>query len=520
LARVGGHLRSASDENDTFDVAKLLFNCGFAVVPLAARSEGTPRHLTWTEYAERRPTWNQVVEWLNHYPDAGIGVVTGQASNGLFAVDIDVRPDVNGYASWNSYVNSRSIPRTPVVRSPGGGEHMWFTSTPSIPTITAWRPGVDVLGHRALLRAVHHGRKGIYAFAPGLEPWTVPVATAPDFLVDDIRARRSAPATIATRDGAPATPEQQDEFVRLFATEGVTRGRPGNVRCPWHPDRHPSLSVDWVRAVFFCHGCHVHGGLRELRKRANVGSSADVGTSLVSTEGRSTCIRQNSELSDFTTYLLQPTTRELPTPRCGVVHMECDRFVGEPCKQRTCETCGPAIRANQARVWAETLDEIDARGDSIHWLSVTAGEWESLRDRHVTGKGFDYIRLPATAEVFNILTTAPLGVRVLNAKALVVELLSKVPAGEHVNISSSRRWSLRHLRGDEWVPTGRRPWLAATPVKAPLADVLAVTPSFKIKVRPVRRGGATVWLANLPATPDARALLAKKLQKAALKHQR
>ena len=36
-------------------------------------------------------------------------------------------------------------------------------------------------------------------------------------------------------------------------------GAQGTARCPFHDDRHPSLSVNCELAVFFCHGCGAKG---------------------------------------------------------------------------------------------------------------------------------------------------------------------------------------------------------------------------------------------------------------------
>ena len=74
-----------------------------------------------------------------------------------------------------------------------------------------------------------------------------------------------------TPTSAPAL--VQREFAELMATLGVIPGQDQEkVRCPWHADDEPSLSMAWSAALFHCFGCGVQGSLRELREL--VGTSA------------------------------------------------------------------------------------------------------------------------------------------------------------------------------------------------------------------------------------------------------
>jgi len=38
--------------------------------------------------------------------------------------------------------------------------------------------------------------------------------------------------------------------------------------CPWHQDPNPSLSIDWTRCVWFCHGCREGGGVKRWQELA------------------------------------------------------------------------------------------------------------------------------------------------------------------------------------------------------------------------------------------------------------
>ena len=57
------------------------------------------------------------------------------------------------------------------------------------------------------------------------------------------------------------------ELVAQYANLSPLNGaRQGNVRCPFHDDHTPSLSVNLDECVFKCHGCHVKGGLTQFRR--------------------------------------------------------------------------------------------------------------------------------------------------------------------------------------------------------------------------------------------------------------
>jgi len=60
----------------------------------------------------------------------------------------------------------------------------------------------------------------------------------------------------------------RDRFRDLFGAHlnlSPLRGRSvGKVRCIFHPDQTPSLSIDLARGIFHCFGCEVGGGWRKF----------------------------------------------------------------------------------------------------------------------------------------------------------------------------------------------------------------------------------------------------------------
>ena len=87
----------------------------------------------------------QVEEWWRRWPDAGVGVPTGK--NGgtlpLFVLDVDQRPDKNGFASLDQL--GIDIPVTRSHTTPSGGRHYLFHDPGGVRcSSNSLAPGVDV----------------------------------------------------------------------------------------------------------------------------------------------------------------------------------------------------------------------------------------------------------------------------------------------------------------------------------------------------------------------------------------
>ena len=61
-------------------------------------------------------------------------------------------------------------------------------------------------------------------------------------------------------------------FQRLVAEtigeESIGYSNVEKVCCPWHADPNPSLSIDWDRCIWFCHGCGTGGGVKKWQELA------------------------------------------------------------------------------------------------------------------------------------------------------------------------------------------------------------------------------------------------------------
>lgn len=87
----------------------------------------------------------QVEAWWMHWPNAGVGVPTGKNGGALplLVIDVDVRPDKNGFASLDQL--GIKIPETRTHATPSGGCHYLFNDPGSVHCSSGKvAPGVDV----------------------------------------------------------------------------------------------------------------------------------------------------------------------------------------------------------------------------------------------------------------------------------------------------------------------------------------------------------------------------------------
>ena len=93
----------------------------------------------------------QVLEWWTAWPGANIGLATGRAS-GVYVLDIDVKPDQDGFASLNGVeAEIGAAPETLSAETGTGGRHLYFAAAdvPADRRVTigqGLKPGIDLRG--------------------------------------------------------------------------------------------------------------------------------------------------------------------------------------------------------------------------------------------------------------------------------------------------------------------------------------------------------------------------------------
>lgn len=164
-----------------FDLCAL----GFKVLPLIP---GRKVPLLKDSLGTASDDEDQISTWGNQHPAANIGVVTGPRSN-LTVVDIDVKGNVDGRKALRDLAaRGKVLPKCPISRTPTGGFHLWFRSSPGLTNVA----GVTKAG-RGLGVGIDVRANGGYIVAPpsrlvatedhpaGAYRWTEPPTSEADF---------------------------------------------------------------------------------------------------------------------------------------------------------------------------------------------------------------------------------------------------------------------------------------------------------------------------------------------------
>lgn len=116
-------------------------SCGNPTCASPAKHPRTPNGLLDATTEAR-----QVFDWWRQWPDANIGIVTGERS-GLVVIDLDIKTD--GPTSWRDLLDLHGLVETLTSITGGGGEHWIFkapTDTPLANTASKIGRGIDTRG--------------------------------------------------------------------------------------------------------------------------------------------------------------------------------------------------------------------------------------------------------------------------------------------------------------------------------------------------------------------------------------
>lgn len=180
------------------EVARSYTKRGWAIIPLHSpvatgcscgnttciKSAGKhPR--TRTGLKEASLNEERATEWWTAWPNANIGIVTGEISN-LLVVDID--PRHGGDQSWELLEAQHGKVSTVAVITGSGGRHYYFCHPGRKIGNTSNRlgPGIDTRGDGGYIVApgsIHKTGKR-YEWAPGASPNETLIAPAPEWLLD------------------------------------------------------------------------------------------------------------------------------------------------------------------------------------------------------------------------------------------------------------------------------------------------------------------------------------------------
>jgi hypothetical protein len=200
--------QSERPDSEIARAAKYYLSRQWSVLPLRPR-EKRPL-IQWEPLQSARPSVADVELWFERWPDANIGIVTGEISN-LVVLDID--PNHGGDASLE-HLERRfgPLPATIEATTGGGGRHLYFTHPGGLIRNRAGiAQGIDLRsdgGYVVAPPSIHpSGRR--YAWSPGRSPEDTAPAPLPRWLV--------------TATGGLRPKRTLDEW-RQLAREGVPEG--------------------------------------------------------------------------------------------------------------------------------------------------------------------------------------------------------------------------------------------------------------------------------------------------------
>lgn len=148
---------------------------GLALIPLKARGKepcikgGSTKATANVEQVRNH--------WLRH-PDHNIGIVCGDVSDGLVAIDIDRKGDVDGWDFVNEFEMESPLPEAPMVRTGSGGNHLLMRFPGKVINRQNAELGIDIRGHNGYVVAPPsiHPNGSTYEWVKA--PWEVPIPVA------------------------------------------------------------------------------------------------------------------------------------------------------------------------------------------------------------------------------------------------------------------------------------------------------------------------------------------------------
>lgn len=181
----------------------------------------------------------QIRAWWRRWPDAQVGVVTGEAS-GFVVLDVDVSKGRLGRESLARLeAENGALPTTSTSITGSGGAHFLF-ALPGSPLGNSNNKVGTALDVRAtggyiVAPPSSHESGGSYQWQPGAEPWTIPPAPMPLWLFEKARkAPRLVPdAPLPSTNDHPLSERIKRAAAYLRTVPGAVSGQEGHNTTWW-----------------------------------------------------------------------------------------------------------------------------------------------------------------------------------------------------------------------------------------------------------------------------------------------
>ena len=224
---------------------------------------GKHPRIRWEMAMEEAAAEETIATWWLRWPDANVGVVTGEVS-GVVVLDVDPR---NGGEDTLEVLEDRwgSLPVTVVDRTGGGGWHYWFRSAGErIPSVELG-PGLELKGEGGMVVAPPSRHVSGHRYRWLADPASFHPAPVPNWLTTLAHGEPDRPSTRSADESPERTTREQVAFEEAWARAGIElQSGDCYYHCPFHDDRHPSLHIDATGCRWFCFGCHQGGGIAAL----------------------------------------------------------------------------------------------------------------------------------------------------------------------------------------------------------------------------------------------------------------
>jgi len=118
---------------DTLGAARVYLALSLSVIPVRTDGSKSPRIVGWREFSDRRPTGTELRDWFASPGTAGIGITGGVASGNLVVLDFEARSAFDRWGERLTEDEHVHLARSPVVRTPGGGVHVYVRLPEPVP---------------------------------------------------------------------------------------------------------------------------------------------------------------------------------------------------------------------------------------------------------------------------------------------------------------------------------------------------------------------------------------------------
>jgi len=184
--------------------ARMYRSCGLQVVPAKSpaevkRGEGFKRPaIPWREHEKQLINDELFEQWYGAGGEfinrQNMGVITGSCSGNLLVIDLDTHKHPEANVWWEGIHADHHggvFLETATQTTGGGGKQYFFRAPAGVRLPTTKTPiGVDFRGEGgfAMLPPSKHDSGGYYHWDDGFEPCDVGIETAPDWLLEEVRA--------------------------------------------------------------------------------------------------------------------------------------------------------------------------------------------------------------------------------------------------------------------------------------------------------------------------------------------